>query len=54
MKEFVFGTAAQFDWLEALLADGRCHVFEHCVLPPGCTPGTARLGSEKNSSGYIL
>jgi len=34
MKEFVFGTAAQFDWLEALLADGRCHVFEHCVLPP--------------------
>ena len=28
MKEFVFGTAAQFDWLEALLADGRCHVFE--------------------------
>ena len=27
MKEFVFGTAAQFDWLEALLADGRCHVF---------------------------
>ena len=54
MKEFVFGTAAQFDWLEALLADGRCHVFEHCVLPPGCTPGTARLGFEKNSSVYIL
>ena len=22
MKEFVFGTAAQFDWLEALLAEG--------------------------------
>ena len=32
MKEFVFGTAAQFDWLEALLADGRCHVFEHLSL----------------------
>ena len=54
MKEFVFGTAAQFDWLEALLADGRCHVFEHCVLPPGCTPGTSRLGFEKNGSIYIL
>ena len=54
MKELVFGTAAQFDGLEALLADGRCHVFEHCVLPPGCTPGTARLGFEKNSSVYIL
>ena len=44
MKEFVFGTAAQFDWLEALLADGRCHVFEHCVLTPRLHAGHGTAG----------
>ena len=43
MKEFVFGTAAQFDWLEALLADGRCHVFEHCAARLYAGHGTAGL-----------
>ena len=28
MKEFAYGSDAQFDWLDELMDDGMCHVFE--------------------------
>ena len=54
MKEFAYGTQAQFDNLEQLLSDGQCHVYHNCILPEGCTPKTARLGFEKQGDVYIL
>lgn len=54
MKEFVYGTQAQFDQFERLLSDGQCHVYRNCVLPEGCTPQTARLGFEKRGDVYIF
>ena len=54
MKEFAYGSDAQFDWLDELMDDGMCHVFENCILPPSCTPGTAHLGFEKREGVYIL
>lgn len=43
MKEFAFGTEEQYNWLENLISDGQCHVFNNCVLPSSCTPDHARL-----------
>lgn len=54
MKEFAYGTQAQFDNLEQLLSDGQCHVYHNCILPEGCTPKTTRLGFEKQGDVYIL
>lgn len=54
MKEFVYGTQAQFAHLQHLLSDGQCHVYHCCVLPEGCTPQTARLGFEKRGEAYII
>jgi ATP-dependent Clp protease ATP-binding subunit ClpA len=53
MREFVFGTQAQYNWLENLLQDGQCHVFNDSVLPASCTPDRCRLGFEKAGSAYI-
>ena len=53
MKEFVFGTNQQYAWLDNLISDGRCHVFNHCVLPDSCSPDRCRLGFEKSDSVYI-
>ena len=47
------GTEAQFSWLEDLLSDGMCHVFEDCILPDCCTPTHSRLGFEKSGSIFI-
>ena len=47
MREFAFGTEEQYNWLESLISDGQCHVFNNCVLPSSCTPDHTRLGFDK-------
>ena len=54
MKEFAFGTEEQYNWLENLISDGQCHVFNNCVLPSSCTPDHARLGFDKLESVYAV
>ena len=54
MREFVFGTKHQYNWLDNLISDGQCHVFNNCVLPSSCTPDHSRLGFEKADSVYIV
>lgn len=54
MREFVFGTEHQYNWLDNLISDGQCHVFNNCVLPSSCTPDHSRLGFEKADSVYIV
>ena len=54
MREFVFGTEYQYNWLDNLISDGQCHVFNNCVLPSSCTPDHSRLGFEKADSVYIV
>ena len=52
MKEFCFGSDQQYAWLENLISDGQCHVFQ-CVLPACCAPDHCRLGFEKADAVYI-
>ena len=54
MREFVFGTDRQFEELDQLLQDNKCHVYKCCSLPEFCTPKTARIGFEKNRSGHYI
>ena len=53
MREFVFGSDQQYRWLENLINDGRCHVFNNCTLPDSCTPSHCRLGFEKADAVYV-
>ena len=54
MREFVFGTENQYNWLDNLISDGQCHVFNNCVLPESCTPNHSRIGFEKTEAIYIV
>lgn len=54
MREFAFGTDAQFRELETALNDNRCHVYNGCVLPIGCVPESVRIGFEKNCEGHYI
>ena len=54
MREFAFGTDAQFRELETALNDNRCHVYNGCVLPRGCVPESVRIGFEKNCEGHFI
>lgn len=54
MREFVYGSDAQFSMLDQQLNDGMCHVFSECRLPDFCTPRQARLGFEKGQDGYVM
>lgn len=53
MREFVFGSDQQYSWLENLISDGQCHVFNNCTLPDSCIPSHCRLGFEKADTIYI-
>lgn len=54
MREFAFGTDNQYSWLDNLISDGQCHVFNNCVLPESCTPDHSRIGFEKADAIYIV
>ena len=54
MREFAFGTDNQYRWLDNLISDGQCHVFNNCVLPESCTPDHSRIGFEKADAIYIV
>lgn len=56
MREFVYGTDAQFAQLERMLEDNLCHVFPNCIMPEGCNVTVARIGFEKETrtNGYAV
>lgn len=54
MRDFAYGTDAQFEILEQMLGDNRCHVYPDCILPDCCTPKAARMGFEKNCNGHYI
>lgn len=54
MREFVYGTDAQYAMLKESLEDHLCHVYSKCFMPGGCSKETARIGFEKEGETYAL
>ena len=54
MKEFVYGTDAQYTQLKNALHDGQCHVFPNCAYPPCCSRAWGRLGFQMEGETYAL
>ncbi len=54
MIDFVRGTDQQYEDLKAMLEDNLCHVFKNCMLPPGCSRTSGRIGFEKEGDTYAL
>lgn len=53
MREFAYGSDAQYTALKKSLRDGQCHVY-NCTFPPSFSAGSGRIGFEKDSISYIL
>lgn len=54
MREFVYGSDTQFNDLKRTLQDGRCHVYNNCVMPSCCGNEICRIGFEKSNGSYTL
>lgn len=54
MREFVYGTAAQFHALEQELAHGKKYKFANRQLPEGCTPAAATIWFAKTGDVYAM
>ncbi len=54
MKEFVYGTAAQFRALEQELNRGRNYKYANRQLPAGCTPASATIWFAKTGDVYAM
>lgn len=54
MREFVYGTAAQYRELDRALSAGENYRFPNRQLPRTCTPNTACLWFGKNNGSYRL
>ncbi|MGN0484743.1 MAG: hypothetical protein ACI4HI_14435 [Lachnospiraceae bacterium] len=54
MKEFVFGTNAQFKKLDQDLSAGKCYKFSNRRLPESCTPARACIWFAKKDQTYSM
>ncbi len=54
MKEFVYGTAAQYRELDLTLSEGKNYKFPNRQLPDNCTPNTACLWFGKVDGSYRM
>lgn len=54
MKEFVYGTAAQFRALDHSLSEGKNFKYPNRMLPASCTPNTACLWFGKVNGSYRI
>lgn len=54
MREFVYGTDQQYEWLKESLKDHMCHVYGHCVFPSSFSKSVGRIGFEKEGDTYAL
>lgn len=54
MKEFVYGTAAQFDALDHELSRGIHYKFPNRQLPDSCIPATAAIWFSKENNVYCM
>ena len=54
MKEFVYGTDAQYEMLKESLRDHLCHVYEHCAFPASFNRSFGRIGFEQEEDTYAL
>ena len=52
MKEFIYGSDAQFKALDEVLSEGKYYVFRNRRLPQSCTPNTACLWFKKEGDAY--
>lgn len=54
VKDFVYGTDAQYKLLRRKLEDGRCHIYPCCRYPSCCSRSSGRIGFEKEGNTYAL